>query len=123
MKAKVRKRVVRRLGKWEPMNSLVGHPAAPEGMTMAWRNDQYSVQRIERHGLEVLMIRRHDGGKHFPWPHLQAIKDELAGKNREAVQVFPRQRDIVDAANMAHLWLVPEGEQLPYTFARLRGDQ
>ena len=108
-------------GPWQDRSHLRDDPRAPTGLTRCWLNNIYSVQLVCRNGLEVLMIRRHDGAARFPWPDLQRIKDELAGREREAVQVFPRADEVVDRANMAHLWLVPEGERLPYTFARLGG--
>lgn len=105
-------------GPWENRSHLRDDPRAPDGLQRAWLNRTYSVQLVARNGLEVLMIRRHDGQAHFPWTDLQKIKDQLVGEQREAVQVFPRKDEIVDSANMAHLWLVPDGERLPYTFAR-----
>jgi hypothetical protein len=104
-------------GPWEDRSHLRDDPRAPIGLERAWLNRTYSVQLVRRGGLEVLMIRRHDGEAHFPWSDLQKIKDQLAGEHREAVQVFPRHDEIVDMPNMAHLWLVPDGERLPYTFA------
>lgn len=106
-------------GPWEERTHLRDDHRAPPGLMRCWPNRTYSVQLIARNGLEVLMIRRHDGAAHFPWQDLQKIKDQLVGEDREAVQVFPRKGEIVDMANMAHLWLVPDGERLPYTFANL----
>lgn len=32
-----------------------------------------------------------------------------------AVEVFPATRDLVDVANMYHLWVLPKSVQLPFT--------
>lgn len=106
-------------GPWEDRGYVRDDPGAPAGLVGAWLNRTYSVQHIVHNGLEVLMVRRHDGKPDFPWPHLQRIKDQLVGPDREAVQVFPRADEVVDSANMAHIWIVPASERLPYTFENL----
>ena len=41
------------------------------------------------------------------WPEMQRIKDELAGRDRTAVEVYPPNDQIVDEANMYHIWVLP----------------
>lgn len=53
-----------------------------------------------------------------PWAVKQRIKDELFGTGRVAVEVFPSANDLVDDANMYHLWILPEGFTLPLTLRR-----
>ena len=56
------------------------------------------------HGEVVhLWIRRHDS-KPLGWTQLQRIKNEILGEDQLCVQVFPKQSDVVDQANMYHLW-------------------
>lgn len=43
------------------------------------------------------------------WPEKQRIKDELFGPDRMAVEVYPRTSQLVDEADMYHLWIFPEG--------------
>lgn len=40
------------------------------------------------------------------WPEMQRIKDELAGADATAVEVYPPHDEIVDAADMYHLWVL-----------------
>ena len=40
------------------------------------------------------------------WPEMQRIKDEIAGPNATAVEVYPPQNEIVDDADMYHLWVM-----------------
>lgn len=106
----------------------------PEGAThrlcwmiKAWTSAIYAVQLHERpqdhcidpdgRRLQVkwLAVSRHDGMSTFPWGHLQRIKNELVGPDRLAVQVFPPVDEVVDSANMAHLWVYPLGFQLGFT--------
>jgi hypothetical protein len=81
-------------------------------------NNRYSVQVSEvatEGGVIVhLWIRRHDGDMARSWADLQRIKDELVGADRVAVEVFPPRDEIVDQANMAHLWVYPDGCRLPF---------
>lgn len=107
---------------WEDRTALlVGHPKAQRGLRGAYCNRIYAVQYVVRGSLAMLQIRRHDRGKDFPWRDLQRIKNELVGPEREAVQVFPRESEVVDAANMAHLWIIPEGVRWPMTFQAFVG--
>ncbi len=116
---KLLRRMAQKWGEWEERSHLASHPHAPEGCVQCWVNNKYSVQLIARGELEVLMVRRHDEGDEYPWRDLQRIKNELVGEDREAVQVFPKQGEVVDVADMAHIWLVPVGQPLPYTFANM----
>jgi len=54
----------------------------------------------------------------IPWIEMQRIKNELFGEERVAVEVFPPESELVDAANMYHMWVMPEGFQLPFTLRR-----
>lgn len=81
-------------------------------------NNRYSVQisALVAGGQEMLhlRVRRHDGAMPRSWADLQRIKDELVGAERVAVQVFPAASELVDEANLAHLWVFPEGYRLPF---------
>ena len=60
-----------------------------------------------------LSIKRNDRHAIRDWRHLQQIKNEIAGPEREAVEVFPAESRLVDTANEYHLWVLPEGERVP----------
>jgi hypothetical protein len=49
------------------------------------------------------------------WADMQRIKNELVGPERVAVEVFPPVSELVDQANIAHLWVLPEGFALPFS--------
>lgn len=42
------------------------------------------------------------------WDELQQVKREIGRGDRFAVEVYPADRDLVDVANVRHLWLLPE---------------
>lgn len=103
---------------WEQRNYLVGHELAPHGMTKCCLNNKYSVQffnYITDWGIvEHLIIRRHDTKPIHSWYDLQRIKNELVGSDRTAVEVYPAESNLVDDANLYHLWVLPEGFKLPF---------
>lgn len=94
----------------------------------AVRNDFWIVQMYEfdcaTGHLQHLMIRsvafpNGPGSGHEPsWQELQRIKNELCGPEFEAVQCYPRQRDVMDQADMYHLFVMPEGKGLPFGLHR-----
>jgi hypothetical protein len=63
-----------------------------------------------------LSIRRNDRGADIPWADKQAIKDALCGEEREALEIYPARSRLVDAANQYHLFVMPEGGQVPFGF-------
>jgi hypothetical protein len=44
--------------------------------------------------------------QNIPWEDLQRIKRETGHGDWYAVEVYPRDRDVVNIANMRHLWLM-----------------
>jgi hypothetical protein len=88
----------------------------------AYLNNRYSVQisdEATEWGLVVhLWIRRHDGEMVRSWADMQRIKNELVGPERVAVEVFPPTSQLIDNANIAHLWVMPEGFRLPFSLKR-----
>jgi hypothetical protein len=78
-------------------------------------NALYQVQVMPTgpdEGMLHLCIRRRDGAAIFDWRHMQQIKNELAGPEREALQLFPADSRLVDASNKYHLWVLPEGARI-----------
>jgi len=76
-------------------------------------NDLYQVQAQEyAPGCLHLNIRRRDGGMFKDWRHFQQIKNEIAGPEREAVELYPAESRKVDTSNKWHLWVQPEGVQI-----------
>ena len=49
------------------------------------------------------------------WPEMQRIKNAIIGTEATAVEVYPPQFKVVDAANMYHIWVLPQG--LPFGLA------
>lgn len=45
-------------------------------------------------------------GEDIPWAEKQRIKNEIYGKELTAIEVFPKESELVDEANMYHLWIL-----------------
>lgn len=83
---------------------------------------------LETQVLEVLvpgwgMIRhlkvwRYDGKDGITWDRLQEVKNECLGPDVLAIEVYPRQDELVNSTPMRHLWEVPEGMSMPNLFER-----
>lgn len=64
-------------------------------------------------GMKHLWLTRHDG-KPLLWAEKQKLKDIVAGEDAVAVEVYPAKADVLDTANIYHLWVFPEGFKLPF---------
>lgn len=107
-------------GSWERIPMPTGIPGATGwclAIRAAYRNKVFSVlwrpcdtpQGIVTHlAISSLSHRRPT------WPEAQRIKNELIGEDRIAVEVYPRQVDVVDGADMYHLWALPPDHTLAF---------
>ena len=78
-----------------------------------WINDLYQIQtRQLSSGIMHICIRRRDGSMFKDWRHFQQIKNEVAGPEREAIELYPRESRLVDTSNKWHLWVMPEGTSM-----------
>lgn len=80
-----------------------------------WRSRQFLVQIFkEKDGaVERLTICRTSlagaewkGG--ISWDDLQSLKAQCGRGDKCAVEIFPPDRQVVNVANMRHLWVLPE---------------
>ena len=83
-----------------------------------WMNDRYTVtvQRDPDSAVDHLSIRRNDRKPDIPWRHLQRIKNELAGDDTEAIELFPAESRLVDTANQRWLWCARPGTTIDVGF-------
>lgn len=64
-----------------------------------------------------LDFKRNDRAAVRDWRHFQAIKNAVAGPDREAIEIFPPEDNLFDGANQYHLWVLPSGMQSALGFA------
>jgi hypothetical protein len=84
-------------------------------------NDVYVVILTTlKNSVVHLSIRRKDRKPCRDWRDFQQIKNELCGKEREAVELYPAESRLIDTANQFHLWVMPAGVLMPmgYFFGR-----
>lgn len=98
-------------------NVSEGPRNAHDGEIATWVNDVYVViERALSAGNMVLSIGRIDGEAVHNWRDFQAIKNQLAGPEREAIELYPAESRLVDTVNEYHLWVMPEGKSVPCGF-------
>lgn len=59
-----------------------------------------------------------DGTGEVSWAMKQQIKDELFGKNRFAIEVFPKEKNLVDVCDVYHLWVFDKKVDMPFGISR-----
>ncbi len=80
-------------------------------------NNLYSVfVRDIGHGAMHISFHRHNRAAVRDWRHFQAIKNEVAGPERLAVEVFPPESMLTDSANEYHLWVFPPDWETEFPF-------
>ncbi len=116
-----------RTGRWQPWERLA--PPAPMSPANGWCAE---VTEIARNWLYVVLIRpvptawgtvhhlaiRTASHLEPPWRDKQRIKNELFGEESTAVEVMPPSAELIDEADMYHVWVLPPGFALPFTLSR-----
>ena len=91
----------------------------------AFYNDFYSVQiywvKTDWGEVHHLIVRGQIKSSEPPWRDMQRIKNELVSDVREAIQIYPRATDVVDQADVYHLWVLPAGMGVPFGLHRENG--
>lgn len=55
-----------------------------------------------------------DGTGEISWAMKQQIKNELFGENRFAIEIFPKQKNLVDVCDVYHLWVFDKKVDMPF---------
>lgn len=89
-----------------------------------WRSREFLVQAFdEGGGIVRLSVNRCDWDfnaqrfrEDITWDDLQRLKAEAGFSNFMAVEIFPVEANVVNVANMRHLWVLPVA--LPFGWGR-----
>lgn len=100
----------------EPMLTAI------RGPRRVWRSREFLVQEFLEPAAGVLVrlsVNRTQlsGGRwseNITWDELQRIKREVGYGTSDAVEVYPCDADVVNVANMRHLWVL--AEPLPFAW-------
>lgn len=97
------------------VDDILGRTTNPE----LWANDRYvaTAERRDNGSVAVLSFHRRDRKPIRDWRDMQRIKNEVAGDNVEAVELFPSEERLMDTANEYWLWCLAPGERWPFGFA------
>jgi hypothetical protein len=103
------RRVLKDWGDWEKLDLPDGVPKGD-----GWSKQ---VRHVCRNAVFSVLLRPVGGGVHLAvsslsglrpsWHEMQRIKNELLGESVTAVEIYPPQTDVVDGADMFHLWARP----------------
>lgn len=99
---------------WPPRSSQ-----RPERPKAVWRSRRYLAVVYAAPPVNAVELRRlsvnrttigNDGhwGQDIPWEDLQRCKRETGHGDWYGVEIYPRERDMVNVANMRHIWLLAE---------------
>ena len=108
LKAEERNRADGIWGEWETLTFPKGTIGTgwTYGFAIAHKHKVFSVlDRTLENGVRHLAVSSLSGIRPT-WREMQRIKDELAGCDKTAVEVYPPATQIVDEADMFHIWVV-----------------
>jgi len=88
-----------------------------DGYTVSSRQIRTPLGTVEHLAIERI------GGGDIPWAVKQEIKDELFGSRAVAIEVYPAKKNLVDVADIYHLWILPKDYQLPFGIHPTRDPQ
>jgi hypothetical protein len=96
-------------GEWEMQTFLpgtVGLSGWLVDITTAYKNRVFAIlHRPAEAGVHHLAVSSLSGIRPT-WHEMQRIKNDLAGPDCTAIEVYPAQRDVVDEADMFHIWVL-----------------
>lgn len=94
---------------WQPWRRRELHEVdrkPPHGATHVMENGWFAVSvRPLVDGSTHLLITNFANTPVRSWRDLQRIKNELCGEGDVGVEIFPRESEVMDQANMTHLWV------------------
>lgn len=103
----------------EAADDYLAQTEAARADVEVWLNNRY-VCTVERRpdddSVVVISLRRTDRKPIRDWRDMQRIKNELAGYETEAVELFPADSRLMDSANQYWLWCLRPGERWPFGY-------
>ena len=114
----MRRQLERDNAKRPPILTQIPSDKRPSGVDATrievWRSREFLVQVfIEEDGVQRISMNRTtarlDGrwDDALTWDEIQEIKRQIGRADNYAIEVYPRDRDVVNVANMRHLWVLP----------------
>jgi hypothetical protein len=92
-------------------------PSSAGKQKEVWRSQGFFVQVFDDEGTERLSINRTTidvatgrWDENISWDEIQRLKAECGRGDKCAVEIYPPDLDVVNVANMRHVWIVPAPE-------------
>jgi hypothetical protein len=116
-----RRHLKKQSAKWPAVMTEIPIEEWPAGVRdiklfKAWRSNRYLAQAFqEREGIIRLSVNRtvllpnNEWDDGLSWDELQVVKRQCGFGQALAVEIYPKDIDIVNVANMRHLWILPHG--------------
>lgn len=90
--------------------------AMPRGLIQVWRSRYFLVQVfVTENGYCRLSICRaalsNEGNRwrdNISWDEIQELKKQCGFSDKAAVEIYPSDKDIINVANMRHIWVMPQ---------------
>ena len=79
--------------------------------------------KVEHAAIHVIGGLSSNGEHDLPWATKMEIKNELFGEKRLAIEVFPKQKNLVDVMDVYHLWVFDKDFDLPFGIHPTRDKQ
>jgi len=79
--------------------------------------------KVEHAAITITNSFSFNGESELPWSVKMEIKNELFGKNRLAIEVFPKDRNLIDIMDVYHLWIFQKNFDLPFGIHPTRDKQ
>ena len=83
-----------------------------DGVCVSSRLIRTKVGKVEH--VTITKSLSADGSGDMGWAEKQQIKNELFGENRDAVEVFPKEKNLVDICDVYHLWVFDKNYEMPF---------
>lgn len=96
-------------------------PSAHPSLLEVWRSQGFLVQIVEEpNGYERMTVCRSTHNETswddlITWDELMDLKRECGRGDKDALEVYPADRDVVNVANMRHLFFPPEPVAFKWT--------
>lgn len=95
-------------GKWETIYPGAGDASSwPNGVSRAHRCAVFAVLESPAPGGVIHLAVSSLSGVRPTWHEMQRIKNRIAGPEATAVEVYPPHDQVVNGADMFHIWVLP----------------
>ncbi len=102
----------RRLRRWSEAEAAAQTKDLGLPPIEVWRSREFLVQIFSENGWRRMTVNRthmpngKDWAEGISWDELQGLKAECGRGESWAVEIYPAEGDIINDANMRHLWLL-----------------